>query len=564
MNSRILLIDDEEGIRFTFKSFLSEEGYDVDTAEDFEKALDCIRSTDFDLIFVDIYLKGKSGIDFLREAKERGIGCPIIMLTAFPNVDTVSEALRLGAFDYISKPVRKDTLVRIARVALQHKTLRDEKERYRLNLEATFRSVMDAIITMDSELRVIAINDAAEEICGFTNEAVGSLFSELPKRCDGRCHEILESTIRENRPVKAYRIKCRNVDRSEQVVTITTSPLLEGGGEPSGGVLVVRDETRLADLERDLKERRQFHNIVGKSEIMQEVYSLIEDLSDVRSTVLIMGESGTGKELVAEALHYVGGRGSKPLVKVNCSALPEYLLESELFGHVRGAFTGAVRDKVGRFEMADGGTIFLDEIADVSPRVQLRLLRVLQDMEFERVGDSRPIKVDVRIVAATNQDLVEKVRIGEFREDLFYRLKVVVLVIPSLRDRKEDIPILVDHFIKKFNKKFEKHVDAVSEDVIRMFMQYAWPGNIRELEHTMEHAFILCRQNVITVQNLPLDFNRSLEDAPVASNKTAVLEAIKRANGKKARAARLLGISRSTLYRKIEEYGIDLNKRDET
>jgi transcriptional regulator with PAS, ATPase and Fis domain len=244
--------------------------------------------------------------------------------------------------------------------------------------------------------------------------------------------------------------------------------------------------------------------------------------------------------------------------------LPEYLLESELFGHVRGAYTGAVRDKVGRFEMADGGTIFLDEIADISPRVQLRLLRVLQEMEFERVGDSSPIKVDVRIVAATNQDLVEKVRTGEFREDLFYRLKVVVLAIPPLRERKEDIPILVEHFIKKFNKKFDKQIGAVSEDVIRIFMKYSWPGNVRELEHTMEHAFILCRQNVITVKNLPSDFNMNLEETPVANNKTAVLKALKSANGKKARAARILGISRSTLYRKIEEFGIELNSQDET
>jgi PAS domain S-box-containing protein len=559
MNSKILLIEDEEGIRFTFKSFLSKEGYEVVTAGDFEEALDCISGMDFDLIFADIYLKGNSGIDFLREVNKRGMRCPVIMLTAFPDVDTVSEALRLGAFDYISKPVRKEMLVRIARVALQHKTLSDEKERYRLNLEATFRSVKDAIITMDRDLNVIALNDAAREICGLTHDAVGKSFSALPKKCDGRCHEVLESTIKENRPVKAYRIKCSNADRSGQIVTITTSPLLEGGGISSGGVLVVRDETRLADLERDLKERRQFHNIVGKSEKMQEIYSLIEDLSDIQSTVLIMGESGTGKELVADAIHYTGVRGPKPLVKVNCSALSEHLLESELFGHVRGAFTGAVRDKVGRFEMADGGTIFLDEIGDISSGIQLRLLRVLQDMEFERVGDSRPINVDVRVVVATNQDIVEKVRNGEFREDLFYRLKVVVLAMPPLRERKEDIPILVEHFLKKFDKKFNKKVDAVSESVIRMFMQYSWPGNVRELEHSLEHAFIICRQNVIHVENLPMDFNINTEEVPIMNNKDEVLKALKTANWKKARAARLLGISRSTLYRKIEKYGIELN-----
>jgi transcriptional regulator with PAS, ATPase and Fis domain len=295
---------------------------------------------------------------------------------------------------------------------------------------------------------------------------------------------------------------------------------------------------------------------------MQEIYSLIESLCDVQTTVLITGESGTGKELVAEALHYRGSRSQKPLVKVNCSALSENLLESELFGHVKGAFTGAVKDKIGRFQRADGGTIFLDELGDVSHRIQLRLLRVLQEMEFERVGDSTPVTVDVRVIAATNQNLSEKVKRGEFREDLYYRLKVVEVAIPPLRDRLEDIPVLVDHFLKKFNEKFDKAITSVSADVQKIFMRHTWPGNIRELEHAIEHAFILCRQDIITIEHLPRSYCSIIESRPAPleganeNESHSILQALEKTAWNKARAAKLLGLDRKTLYRKIWKYNI--------
>ncbi|MEM5787363.1 MAG: sigma 54-interacting transcriptional regulator, partial [Syntrophobacteraceae bacterium] len=278
--------------------------------------------------------------------------------------------------------------------------------------------------------------------------------------------------------------------------------------------------------------------------------------------VLITGESGTGKELVAEALHRSGDRSHKPLVKVNCSALPESLLESELFGHVRGAFTGAIRDNVGRFHRADGGTIFFDEIGDISPKVQLKLLRVLEESEFERVGSSTPNRVDVRMIAATNRNLMEKVSHGELREDLYYRLKVVEIRLPPLRDRREDIPLLIDHFRTGFNIKFKKTIEAISSDVLKAFLKYPWPGNVRELEHTMEHAFVLCSGNIITFDHLPADFlsapaneHRS-PDAIQAVDSRAILEALDKTAWNKARAARLLGIDRVTLYRKIKKYNL--------
>ncbi|MDX1764180.1 MAG: sigma 54-interacting transcriptional regulator, partial [bacterium] len=434
--------------------------------------------------------------------------------------------------------------------------------KYRANLEAIFRSVKDAIITVDPELRVIEINDAAREICGYSRDVIGRPYDSLPRRCEGTCLQALKQTIKDKAPVEIQRLECTGTTKGEQIVTLVTSPLLDSQGGFSGVVMVVKDETRLAHLEKDLEDRRQFHNIIGQNEKMQKIYTLLEDLADVDSTVLITGESGTGKELVAEALHYKGSRADKPLVKINCAALPETLLETELFGHVKGAFTGAIGTKMGRFEKADGGTLFLDEIGDISPRMQLRLLRVLQENEFEMVGDATPIKVDVRVVAATNQDLRAKVRLGEFREDLFYRLNVVEVALPPLRERRDDMPLLLNHFIRKCNHKLRKNILSVSEEVEKMFMEYPWPGNIRELEHTLEHAFILCRSQKIVRDHLPTNFIEFMKKQgpfvlqPQENARQTILDALERTDWNKAKAARLLGIGRRTIYRKIEEYNL--------
>lgn len=564
MKERILIVDDEESIRFTFENFLLDEGYEVATAAGYNEALSMIDESDFDLIFADILLGGKTGIDLLREVGERNLNCPVVMITGDPNVETASNALRLGAFDYIPKPVRQETLLRVTKMSLQHKTLIDERERYRLNLEAIFSSVKDAIVSVDKKLFVLEINEAAKDICNLSRDVIGRPFGSLLKYCKGQCVNAIEKTAEGGQPLEIYRVECKHKLRPQQVVSITTYPLMDKKSIFSGVVLVVSDETHLAKLERDMGERQQFHNIIGKNKKMQTVYSLIENLVDVQTTVLVTGESGTGKELVAEALHYKGERGSKPFVRVNCSALSESLLESELFGHVKGAFTGALHDRIGRFQKADGGTIFLDEIGDISPRMQLQLLRVLQEREFERVGDSTPIKVDVRVIAATNQNLLEKIKDGEFREDIYYRLKVVEINLPPLRERCEDIPLLINHFLNKLSKKLNKEITGISSDVQKIFMNYPWPGNIRELEHTLEHAFILCQQNTITVDHLPLAFKgfigtkaHSLGDRRIDEQQT-IIQALEKTAWSRVKAARLLGMSRSTFYRKIEEYKIKM------
>ncbi len=562
MREKILVVDDEEGIRYTFETFLVYEGYSVRTAKNYDEALYLITETEFDVIFADIILGDISGIEILREVRKRNIYCPVIIITGQPDIDTAVEAVRLGAFDYIAKPVQRKKLLHVAQLALHLKKVTDEREKYRLNIEAIFKSVKDAIITLDKELSVLEINESAKKICGVGRDSIGRNFHTIQTDCNLRCLESVRKTIDQKQSVESCRTECQRNNRSRQVVTISTSPLLNNNGVFSGAVMVVKDETRLNDLERNLEERRHFHNIIGQNDSMQKIYSLIEDLADVPTTVLITGESGTGKELVAEAIHYSGRRSEKPLIKVNCSALSENLLESELYGHVKGAFTGATQNKVGRFELANGGTIFLDEIGDISHRIQIKLLRVLQTNEIERVGDSTPIKTDVRIIAATNQNLRKKIGRGKFREDLYYRLKVIEIYLPPLRDRREDILLLVDHFIKKINKKLNKEITGISGDVMKLFVDYDWPGNIRELEHSLEHAFILCHQPVVAVDNLPKELRDSSRAKAFpytqkgVDDSQVILRALEKTGWNKSKAARILGIHLRTLYRKIEKYNI--------
>ncbi len=564
MKGKILIVDDEENIRFTLENFLLEKEYEVTTAGNYQEALTGMDHADFDVIFADILLGGKTGIEFLKEIRDRNLCTPVIMFTGNPGIETAAEAVRLGAFDYLPKPVFKDTFLCITERAMQYKLLVEEKERYRLNLEAIFSSVKDAIITVDKELCVLEANKASKDICSISRDNVGMPFGSLSNQCNKPCYHAIAETVAKKHSVHMHRIECGHKLRPQQVVSVATNPLINNTGIFSGAILVVSDETQLVTLERELKERQQFHHIIGKSDKMQEIYSLIENLADVQSTVLVTGESGTGKELISEAIHYKGERRSKPFVKVNCSALSEHLLESELFGHVKGAFTGATHDRMGRFQKAEGGTIFLDEIGDVSPRTQLQLLRVLQDKEFERVGDSTPIKVDVRIITATNQNLQEKIKCGEFRQDLYYRLKVVEINLPPLRERREDIPLLIAHFLNKFNNKLHKNIINVSSDVQKLFMNYQWPGNIRELEHSIEHAFIVCHQAVITIDHLPATLHKgfkpetALPEKSPANERRSLIVALEKTAWSRMKAAKLLGLSRSTFYRKLREYHINV------
>ncbi len=564
----ILLIEDEEILRFTFKSFLTKAGHEVVTAEDYDTALKAISENVLDLIIADIILKGHTGLDILREVRTQGRRIPVIMITGKPSIETASEAVRLGAYDYLTKPVEKTALLRVTGLALKYKAVLNEKDRiesekdkYRSDLETIFSSVQEGIVTVDSQMQVMKANKAFERICGpISHEILGKCFDELSGSCMSSCSKVVQQVLETQQEVRSIRMECRNDLHRRQMLDLTSSPLKDRSERFAGAVLVIRDVTRESDLERELKERRQFQNIIGKSGKMQQIYELLEDLADSNTTVLISGESGTGKELAANALHYCSNRSQNPLVKVNCSALSDSLLESELFGHVKGAFTGAVQNKIGRFEMADSGSILLDEIGDISNKIQLKLLRVIQEKEFERVGESNPNKIDVRIIATTNQDLKERVRLKHFREDLYYRLKVVEVILPPLRERISDIPLLIEHFCKLFNRRFNKDIEGISDDVMQTLSTYPWPGNVRELEHAMEHAFVLCRNRFIAVEHLPFElkehpgYPKLYSEKKTPLNPQTILEALEKTAGNKAKAARLLGISRKTIYRKLSQH----------
>ncbi len=567
----ILIIDDEKSLRITFETFLAKEGHAVLKAWDYESTMKILAQTRPDVIFADIVLPGgKNGLDILREVRRQGLNCPVIMITGKPGIDTAAKAVREGAFDYVAKPVRREMLIGLTRAALQVYALEEEKrlieaekDRYRRHLEAIFISVDDAIITVDGRKWVTAANAACQKVCGVSaDDLIDKAFASNQNECLIKCQHTLDQTLGQQTSFHNLRVEFANAEGRRRVVVMNSSPLMDAEDNFIGAVLVIRDKTRENRLERELEERFQFSGIIGKNSKMQQIYTLLEDLADTDTTVLITGESGVGKELIANALHYGSHRASGPLVKVNCSALAESLLESELFGHVRGAFTGAVRDKKGRFELAHGGTLFLDEIGDIHPRIQIKLLRVLQERAVERVGAVRSVNVDVRIVAATHQDLKAKIRQGLFREDLYYRLMVLEINLPPLRERRDDIPLLTSHFITTFNKSYRKVITGVSPEVLKLFMNHPWRGNVRELQHAIEHAFVLCREGEIALEHLPAELGSSPASTETQRRNVKiqspqdVIQALKATGWNKAKAARRLGVSRQTLYRKIAEYDI--------
>jgi len=434
------------------------------------------------------------------------------------------------------------------------------------NIEAILDSVADGILTVDEQLRITHFNRAAETITGYPGpEAVGQPCLEVFRQilAGERC-AVCAAWEEKEYLRRVERVILRK-DGTHRSVRVTVTPLT-AGGQRTGIVVTLHDLQPLRDLKEQVRQRYGLHNLVGKSHRMQAVYRLIEQVADSNASVLIEGESGTGKELVAHAIHYRSRRADKPFVAVSCAALPETLLESELFGHVKGAFTGATANKVGRFEAANGGTIFLDEIGDISPLIQLKLLRVLQEHEFERVGESTPRRVDVRVIAATNKDLAQLVREGRFRNDLYYRLKVVPIHLPPLRDRRDDIPLLVDHFVKRFRRETGKAIEGPSEEAMAALLAYSWPGNVRELENAIEHAFVCCPGGRFTSEHLPTEVRAAPgtsagasvpPDSLEAAEREALIRALQKAGGNQAAVAQALGLARNTLWRKLKNYGID-------
>ena len=426
-------------------------------------------------------------------------------------------------------------------------------------------SVNDGVFTVDEQWRITSFNRAAERITGVKRQqAIGKRCCEVFRAsiCETAC--ALRQTLKTGRPVVNKAVYILDARGNRLPISISTAVFKDENGETIGGVETFRDLSLVEELRKELEAQSSFAEIVGRSASMRQVFQLLPQIAESDSTVLIEGASGTGKELFAERIHNLSRRREKRFVALNCGALPDTLLESELFGYKAGAFTDARQDKPGRFALADGGTLLLDEIGDISPAMQVRLLRVLQERVYEPLGSVEPVKTDVRIIAATNKDLGKLVRKGIFREDLFYRIHVIRLALPNLRDRREDIPLLIEHFIAKFNRLQGKDVVGVSDEVLARLMEHDYPGNVRELENIIEHAFVLCRGALIELAHLPPQLRGAGEAVSPniagmtleAMERFVIANALRRHNGNRTAAARQLGINPSTLFRKLKTLGM--------
>jgi len=431
------------------------------------------------------------------------------------------------------------------------------------NQEIILDSIADGVFTINLDFKITYINKAAADILKIRpQEAVGKLCFEVfhASICEHSC--ALRETINTGRNIVNKTVYIVNSIGERIPINISTALLKNESGEIIGGVETFRDISEIEHLRKEIESNYSFNDIISKSKEFKELFSILPDIAVSDSTVLIEGASGTGKELIARAIHNLSGRKSRPLVAINCAAVPDNLLESELFGYKSGAFTDAKKDKLGKIALAEKGTLFLDEIGEISPAIQAKLLRFIQEREYEPLGGLNPVKSNVRIIAATNKNLSDEVKKGLFREDLFYRLNVINIKLPPLSARREDIPLLISHFIKKFNYIKGKNIEGVTDEVMNILMNYNFPGNVRELENIIEHAFVLCREAYINTKHLP-QYLRAIEDTLTGSEnleemeKIYIAKALTKFNGNKLKAAQALGINSSTLWRKMKKYNME-------
>jgi PAS domain S-box-containing protein len=438
-----------------------------------------------------------------------------------------------------------------------------EQERFRT--ETILDSIAGGVFTIDQDFRITSFNRAAAEITGFTKEeAIGQYCREIFRSSACIDHCPLKEAMETGRNVIGLEKNIITRQNKEIPVSVSAAVWRDQRGNSIGGVEVFRDLSPLVELKKKLEEKYSFQDIISKNKALLELFGILPDIAESDATVLITGESGTGKELFANAIHNLSPRRERSFVKVNCGALPETLLESELFGYKRGAFTDAKQDKPGRFKLAEGGSIFLDEIGDISQGTQVKLLGVLESKEYEPLGGTRTEKANVRIISATNKDLWSRVQSGEFREDLYYRLNVVTIDIPPLRERREDLPLLIDHFVRHFNRIKGKYLDGLTHPALEILLNHDYPGNVRELQNIIEHAFILCKTTHIDLEHLPVYLKRkpNLRSGERGRHALAefegelIIETLRKHGGKIKEAAEELGIHRATLWRKMKKLHI--------
>ncbi len=434
--------------------------------------------------------------------------------------------------------------------------------------EIILESISDGVFTVDQDWNIMSFNRAAEDITGvLRSEAIGRHCWEVfrSSKCEKDC--ALRQTMKDGVDVTSSSAYIINSEQKRIPIGISTSLLKNEKGEVLGGVETFRDLSLVEELRKELDNRFQMGGMVSRSPLMNKIFKILPQVAESNSTVLIQGETGTGKELLARAIHNLSPRKDNPFVAINCGALPDSLLESELFGYKAGAFTHAIKNKPGHFDIAEKGSILLDEIGDTSSAFQVRLLRVLQEKEFVPLGSVKPVRSNVRVIAATNRDLSELVKAGEFRQDLFYRINVVRLELPPLRERKEDIPMLIESFISRMNRISGRTIDGIDREALGVLLSHDFPGNIRELENILERAFVLCQDGIILLKHLPPEFaiqtyqstsQNPLGSARESSEAQIIIDTLKRNNYSRLKTAKELGIHKSTLFRKIKKLGIIL------
>ncbi len=564
-----LLVDDDEDVLDLLETVLAHLGHEVMRAGDAATGLAAFAGRRAELVVLDWRLPGMDGLEACRRlrALPGGDACHVLVITAHAGPEVLAAALEAGADDYLPKPFEPETLR--MRLSIATENARHRAQRHRA--EAELRARRDALEALLDALRAGAMIAGPDGRLGFVNRAAGELFGlEAEDWTDRGWAEALPLPARDRERLRAMAERPA-AQRDKVEVELRPSPgraraveidVRDDPRAPGGRCFFVYDVSEVAALRRQLSARGRLGELVGRSPKMTEVYETVRQVAPVDSTVLILGETGTGKELVARALHEHSRRADGPLIPVNCAGLTESILNSTLFGHRKGAFTGADADQEGLFEAANGGTIFLDELGDIPMSVQTRLLRVLQEREITRVGETRPRKIDVRVLAATHRDLAEEIAAGRFREDLLYRLRVVTVRLPPLRERREDIPLLVDALLEDVCASLGKRVAGPSHDTLRVLMDHRWPGNVRELRSCLEAAVIRCRGDRIEPDDLPpeIDAPPPPRPAPMSEEdeRVAIHAALEATGGNRTAAAKVLGISRATFYRRLTELDIQV------
>ena len=428
-------------------------------------------------------------------------------------------------------------------------------------------SIVDGVFTVDKNLKITFFNQAAEKITGISRDnAIGLYCFEALRAniCENKCP--LRQVIQTGKDVINQAVNILRTDSKQIPISVNATPLKDKNGKIIGGVESFRDLSAIETLRKEIQQKYTFEDIISKNHKMLDLFSILPNIAESESTVLIQGPSGSGKELFARALHNLSCRKDRPFVAVNCGALPDSLLDSELFGYIKGAFTDAKKNKPGRFKLAEGGTIFLDEVESLSPATQVKLLRVLQEKEYEPLGSTSPCKSNVRVISACKAELLDLVEADKFRDDLYFRLNVVKIKLPSLNERREDIPLLIEHFIEKYNHKMGKSINSVSREVLEILVNYDYPGNIRELENIIEHAFVMCPDEEIKREHISSEIYSRKQPEKVVEDKISplqnserktILEVLKRNNWNKVKTAKELDLHRSTLWRKMKEYRLN-------